>query len=253
MRTQPFDVLVALRPSSDIPVEWTDNEQLAARQRIVTSAYPVTVRTRSTRRRALIAGAVAFAVALGGVGAATATGLLPSKFTDAYQQSFHDQPLTGQSGIDPATAARVSTQPGPNGSIFTVMVAKGSGSYVCITSLFEAAPVSGPWPSTFDDAGSVCQTDRENNPFKSAFGESSLNPVYKRHAMAVTFTAGKAATAEIRTVTGQVIPMVLVEGWLYGWFPLEVSPAGDFTPERFPTVTGYATDGSVVGTFRLDD
>lgn len=244
MKTDPLNVLVVLRPSGELPLEWTEAEQIVARQRILSApaAAMALPAPRWRRRRLLTGGAAALAVAVGGIGVATATGLMPSAFTDEYSQSFLEQPLHGQKGIDPSKAERLASTPGPDGSTFTVMVARGRGTYVCTTSLFEATPISGRGPITFDGGGSVCQTAMENGPYGQAFGGAETNYVPHHNAMMLRVTAGMATSAKVRTVTGQVIPMILAEGWFYGWCPNEPSPA------RFPTLTGYAADGSVVGT-----
>ena len=56
---------------------------------------------------------------------------------------------------------------------------------------------------------------------------------------------GDAVRAEVRTATGQIIPMIPAEGIFWGWAPNEVDPA------RFPTLTSYSADGSVLDTSKI--
>lgn len=201
---------------------------------------------RSTRRaRRLSAIAASLPLVALGAGAAAATGVMPSPFTDEYDQSLREQPLRGQEGIDPATAKRLSSTAGPAGHAFTVMIARGTGTYVCTMALIEKLPLDRRGPADFEGGGSVCQTATKNAPYGGRFGSSEINPIYARDAVLVRTAAGKAVRADIRTPEGRTIPTIYAEGWFYGWFPNPVDP------QATVTLTGYDADGVPVGTEKL--
>ena len=198
---------------------------------------------RPGRRRLAIAAAGAPLVALA-AGTATATGLVPLPFQDEYAQSFHDQPLRGQQGIDVSKATRAASTEGPAGYAFSVMVARGTGGYVCTAPLFERLPVQSRWPSDFEGGGSECHTATQNAP-GGPFGVSGITPVRAMDAVMVSTVAGAAKRAEITTSDGRVIPMTAAEGWFYGWFPNPQSVTDT------ATLTGFDAGGKVLGSFEL--
>ena len=58
--------------------------------------------------------------------------------------------------------------------------------------------------------------------------------------------AGDAVTAELRMPSGELYPVVRVEGYLFGWYPLPRPGERDA-----PTLIGFAADGTEVGKTEL--
>ncbi|PTR25784.1 hypothetical protein C8K36_106218 [Rhodococcus sp. OK519] len=251
MTTDLLETLEAMRPDSD--ALWPEDLRAAACARIIAAdAEPTTPRARS--RRAATVVTVAALVATAGVGAAAASGMMPQAFTDHFSH-WRDALGPGTAPVDPAAAQRVGTVPGgPDGLVFSVLVAHGAGDQRCLASVFESPEsATQPGPSEFTDLGSRCRQGPEGfgdlgdgaGYFPLAFGDGGGGEIGPN---AVTFdaAAGQAVRAEIRTSTGQVLPMVLADGSFFGWFPMPATPS---SPR--PVLTGYADDGTVVGSFEI--
>ena len=230
-------------PATDTPALAPDRAAAVLHRAMHPVELPAAEGRRNGRR--LAAGAAAAVIAVvGGAGVATATGLMPSAFTDTYSY-FQDEPLAGQSGIDPSDARRVATTPGPDGTTFSVFVARGEDTYLCATSVIEPTPVNDPGPISLIGGPGVCQTETENNPGDDPFGQAAQEYASQHDVWWVYVAMGDAVRAEVRTATGQIIPMIPAEGTFWGWAPNEVDPA------RFPTLTGYAADGSVLKSSKI--
>ena len=240
------DALQRLReadPAADTPALAPDRAATVLHRAMHRTELPAAEGRRNGRRLAAGAAAAVIAAA-GGAGVATATGLRPTAFTDTYSY-FLDEPLAGQSGIDPSNAERLATTPGPDGTTFSVFVARGENTYVCATSVIEPTPVNDPGPISFIGGPGACQTATENNPYDYPFGEAGNSYVAEHNVFWVDVPMGEAVRAEVRTTMGQTIPMIPAVGYFWGWAPNEVDPA------RFPTLTGYAADGSVLKSSKI--
>ncbi|MCA1005707.1 hypothetical protein LCL87_08260 [Rhodococcus hoagii] len=241
--------LEAMRPDHD--ALWSEDLRAAACARIMaTDVEPTAPRARSRRTTTVVA--VAALVAAGGVAACTATGLTPQTFADHFAH-WRDDPAPGWASADPAAAQRIGSLPGPDGTVFSVLVARGTGDQRCLASVFESPESAAqPGPSEFTDLGSRCRRGPEGFgdlgdgagyfPVEFGAGGGEILP------NAVTFdaAAGQAVRADIRLSTGQVLPMVLADGSFFGWYPLPSTPG---SPR--PVLTGYAADGTVVGSLEI--
>jgi hypothetical protein len=215
-------ILDALRPRTTVEQLWPSGNRDAAYQAIIATdpAAEVVVPRRPshrTRRLATVAALSVLAVP-GGLGVASAAGILPESFVGNYRLWQQD------TGVDPATMTRAGTAPGPDGTVFTVWTAKNpSNDYLCIAPVFEsAASAAAPAPSVFEESGNGCQV----LDLKMAFGENKwITSANGRHTFAVT--AGDSTRAALRLHDGSVRPVIRVEGNYVGWFDL---PTGQPTP-----------------------
>ena len=222
--SDPFDVLTALRPAT-VP----DDDWAAAELARITVGTTPAARRRPTGRRVVVSTVVAGALLAGGVGTAAATGVLPDRLAALLG------PIARETGTDPATVVRAATAPGPDGRVFTVLTWSGAADgTVCSAPLFETpASAAGPAPTDFAENGGMCEPRPNSGPFGADAG-INWNDRYAVYEV----SAGAAVRGELRLPDGSTHPAVLVRGWLYGWFP--AGSAGE--------LTGYAADGSVVGT-----
>ena len=206
---------------------------------------------RTRRFRAVLAGAMG--VGLLGAGAATAAGLTPGSFTDAFRDwgvlSRTNDP--GGRAVDPAMAKRVDTAAGPDGTVFSLVAAPGRDGFSCVAVLFEtSACAAEPDPNEFLDAnGSQCA---ETPPADARFGDMPALDVQRqpgvlgeRDVRVFSISSGAATRAVVRSTDGRVHPVLSYEGRFYGWYVGH----GDDTPAA--VVTGYAADGTRVGRTRL--
>lgn len=245
--------LDAMRPDTGTDRLWPQHLQAAVRARIMDTASMLEFSAPTGRsKRAAVVALTAAAVTVGGVGAVAASGMMPTAFTDHYY--FWKEPGAGAGPgaepVDPATATRVASIPGPDGAVFSVFMARGAGSQRCVTPVFESvASAKRPGPSEFTDLGSRCRHDDDG-----AFGDGAGGAVGygagadgERPPTTITYDAmaGTAVRAELRLSTGQVLPTILADGSFFGWFPW--LPAG--SPR--PVLTGYAPDGAVVGSIEI--
>ncbi|GAB2640940.1 hypothetical protein ABI214_00275 [Prescottella soli] len=246
--------LEAMRPDTGADRLWPQHGLATERARIVaTTSTPTAPAVRPRRVGAVALTAALFAV--GAIGAcAAATGLMPKAFTDHYY-FWRDLPGPGETAVDPAAAERIASIPGPDGRVFSVFVARGAGSQRCLAAVFEsAASAADAGPSEFTDLGGRCRQGPEGSG-EFSFGDGAGVMVAEYGAGAdgeelpTAFTydavAGAAVRAELRMSTGQVLPTVLADGSFYGWFP---TPAAG-SPR--PVLTGYAPDGTVVGSIEI--
>lgn len=183
---------------------------------------------RRSRRRVAAVGTAVAASLVAGVGVAAASGEMPQAFTDAFA-AWRSWP--GQ-GADPADAERVATAPGPHGSVFTVMSTNDADGPSCRTAILETAEsAASPGPASFTQVyGDFCA----DGPTFTTFGKVGLDHTTVAGYMV---SAGDAVRAVVQTPSGQEYPALLVDGDFWGWFPKSARP----------TLTGYASDGSVVG------
>ncbi|QBJ96439.1 hypothetical protein ERC79_11080 [Rhodococcus sp. ABRD24] len=231
---------------------WPQHLQATERARIMATTTEPASPARRTRRVGTVV-AVAALIAAGGVGAAAASGIMPKAFTDHYYS--WKEPGPGSTPVDPAAAERIGSVPGPDSFVLSVFVARGAGDQRCMAAVFESPESAArPGPSEFTDLGGRCRQGPESagglgdgaGTFPVAsFGDGGGGEVLPN---AVTFdaAAGEAVRAEIRTSTGQVLPMVLADGSFFGWYPMPPTPG---SPR--PVLTGYAADGTVVGSFEI--
>lgn len=246
-RTDPLDVLTALRPRPSEPVA----DHLRRR---VLDTPPQAPAVRRPRRRYVAA--LAGALVLSGGGAAVAGGVVPEAFTDAFagwtSDTWQDNGVTG---ADPATAERVASQPGPDGTVFSVLAAPtraaddpdGPVVGACTVAVLETrASAAGTGPSDFEDvSGNGCQPSLRGERFATLGGVDVVRAAWTRlpgrDLWVWSFAAGNAVTAEVVTADGRRWPALVHDGTLYGWIP---APAdGDAPPE----LVGHAADGSEVG------
>ncbi|MEZ0493538.1 hypothetical protein AB2L28_14965 [Kineococcus sp. TBRC 1896] len=254
MSQDRFELLHQMRPQTSLDAVWTPVEQMAVRERILADrttradsqatshTKPRAQPSRPRRRKwAALAGAVALAVvAAPGVAAAIDVindGMRPQSILDAY--GYWNDNLDG--AVDPGTATRAATAPGPYGGIFSVLTSTNSEGQTCIGPVFEtAASAAEPVPNDFNDGGSFCHSA----PSTADFGFDTL--MTTNTAVVWWARAGDAVTGELRTLDGERYPVVEVEGYLFGWYPLQ-----SMKPEDRPTLTAYAADGSEVGSIRI--
>ncbi|MFI8658541.1 hypothetical protein ACIGKR_00980 [Rhodococcus qingshengii] len=237
--------LEKLRPSDTVSAElWPENVQDAARTRIMATKNNIGA-TKAPRRRVGAIVLVAAICAAVVVGCAAATGMMPKAFTDMYS-GWQTMPGTN-GGIDPSTAERVGSIPGPDGTLFSVFVAHGANGWRCVAPIFESAEdLDQRAPSDFSHLGDSCfpaadpdMYPEEASPF--ALGGGAGIMVAGPHEATYDAGAGGAVRAELHTADGQIYPTILAEDRFYGWIPLSL------TSPR-PTLVGYAADGTVVGT-----
>lgn len=250
MTDDPVKTLEAMRP--DHNELWSEDLRATGCAHIMaTDSEPTAPRARSRRVTTVVA--VAALVAAGGVAACTATGLTPKTFADHFSH-WRDAPAPGTTPVDPAAAERIGSVPGPDGTVFTVLVARGTGDQRCLASVFETPDSAArPGPTEFTDLGSRCRQGPEGfgklgdgaGYFPYSFGDGGGGELLPN---AVTFdaAAGTAVRADIRTSTGQVLPMILADGSFFGWYPMPPVPG---SPR--PVLTGYAEDGTVVDSFEI--
>ncbi|MGO4205424.1 hypothetical protein AB4Z09_27540 [Rhodococcus sp. TAF43] len=243
--------LEAMRPDTGADRLWPQHVQAAEQARIMaTTSAPTAPAVRSRRVGAVALTAALFAVGALGACAAAATGLMPKAFTDHYYFWKEAAPEPGATAVDPATAERIASIPGPDGTVFSVFEARGAGSQRCVTSVFEsAAGAADPGPSEFTDLGSRCRHDGEGGfgdgagTMVATFGDGGSEVLPKE--LVYDAVAGTAVRAELCTSTGQVLPTILADGSFFGWFP-KPEPG---SPR--PVLTGYAADGTVVGSIEI--
>ncbi|RVW02396.1 hypothetical protein [Rhodococcus spongiicola] len=243
--------LEAMRPGAGTEKLWPEHLQATERARIMaTTAEPVAPPVRSGRVGAVTLAAALFTV--GGIGAAAATGLIPTAFVDHYY--YWKTPGPGSTAVDPAAAERIGSIPGPDGTVFSVLVAHGAGSQRCLAAVFESsASAALPGPSEFTGLGSRCRQgpegaralgDGSGTFVASTFGDGGGGEVLP-NVVTYDAAAGTAVRADIRTSTGQVLSTILADGSFFGWFPIP-SPG---SPR--PIFTGYAADGTIVDSFEI--
>lgn len=239
MNKDPLAVLTAIRPTCSADDLWAAEVQGDIRKRIQAHPFPPVARRRSIRRRAATAAAAGAVLTAMGVTAANASGVIPQAFTEAFDY-WSTTPVDGYQGIDPATAVRVAGTTGPDGTLFNVYVAQGEDGYHCIAGAFEnPSAQQSSQPPTFSDTGSECRVGVNTREF----GPAGSSITYDPSVYFYTFNAGPAVRATLHTSAGPAVPPVLVEGTFYGWY--RSSAGSDWLP--WPTLTGYAEDGSVVG------
>lgn len=206
---------------------------------------------RPRRVRTVVAGAVG--VGLLGAGAATAAGLAPQTFTDAFRGwgTVSPESEPGTQAVDPATAERVATAAGPGDTVFSLVAAPGEGDFSCVAALFETpASAAAPVPNDFVDGnGSQCA---DVPPADARFGDMAALDVQRlpaalgeRDVRVLSISAGAATRGVVRTADGRTRSLVGYEGRFYGWFV----GAGDRT--RAAVLIGFGADGSEVGRTRL--
>lgn len=190
-------------------------------------------KARARRRRRLLAAALATGV-LAVPTAAVAVGALPGSPADIFDY-WRKDPV---SAVDPASAVRVGTAPGPAGRTLTVLRARTAGR-TCVAPIFETpASAAAALPVDFQENGSACWTGPlPREPFGRT-GASVGGTAGAGQVRTFSAAAGDAARAELRLADGTVRPALLAEGHFFGWFTSD-EPAK-------PVLTGYAADGSVL-------
>ncbi|WP_336032488.1 hypothetical protein [Geodermatophilus sp. FMUSA9-8] len=226
--TDPLTRLKALRPTPALDEDWSAAE--LTRITASTTASATEQRFPRRHRRRIVSGALSGAMLAGGIGTAAAMDL-PERLLD----------LLGSMSADPdsaaATVQRAGTAPGPDGQVFTVVTWEEEPGHEyawCTSAVFEtAASAAGPVPADFDQSGGLCGPSGFPNDFAVETGVLGTDPY-----VVYGVSAGTAVRGELRLPDGSIYPTVLARGWLHGWYP-----AGSDG-----VLTGYAADGSVVGT-----
>jgi hypothetical protein len=249
--------LTALRPDTRRMQGWSAQEQAATRERIMaTDATLEDAAHRAARPVLPVAGRRkhAAAVALGalvvvsGAGAAAAGGLVPQAFVDAFT---HWRTWPGDHRVDPATAVRIATAPGPDGTVFTLVAAHADDDpdHQCLVTLYETQQSTRqPGPAVFQDvSGNWCQDGSTDEPFGATTAvDVASGAGYSRVGVTGdtwvwSTSTGSAASARLRTTDGQTYPVLTYEGRFFGWFP-----APEDGQDR-PVLTGYDADGTPIG------
>lgn len=193
---------------------------------------------RCPRRGVAISLLAAVSLSTGlGIAAAT-TDLASGSFTDAFSFWAQGNPAADILPADPGDVMRMATAPGPDGTVFSVMSTAEDGQYGCRTALLESKESAAqPQPTSFVAVtGNWCASE----PFTSAFGGAGVD--FVNDTAGYTVVAGDAVRAEVRADDGTEYPALLVNGYFWGWFPTS----------DHPTLTGYASDGSLVGEVALN-
>lgn len=218
------------RPRVDLDDAWPTVSREAARERILASARQESLRSRSPRYLGVAAGVLAAAV--GSLGVAAATGVLPQGFVDAFS-GWRTMPTSTEAHstaqVDPASAIREASIPGPDGRAFSVYVARGVDGWHCAAVVTEG----GPAPSSFDQQGDACYPAGPTE-FR-VVGEMAMGPGLFR----LDGDAGAATRVEV-SAGGVVVDAAIADGRFYGWY----RPG---SPAQRPTVTAYDAAGTVVG------
>lgn len=247
MNRDVLSTLDAIRPETTHLDEQWSRTALAS-----ILAAPVDRPAPRTRRvRTVVAGAVG--AGLLGAGAATAAGLTPQSFTDAFTSwgTVSPESEPGRQAVDPGMAERVASASGPGETVFSLLAAPGQDGFSCVAVLFETpASAAAAVPSNFVDAnGSYCA---DVPPDDARFGDMAALDVQRqpsvlgeRDVRVLSISAGPATRAVVRTADGQTHPMLRFEGRFYGWFVGQ----GDDTGEA--VLIGYDADATEVGRTRL--
>jgi hypothetical protein len=238
MTKDRFDLLTVMRPSATLNTVWSVAEQDAALERIlIQPRTPRTTKPDRPRWPALAAALVVGLFTAPGVATAVGSGMRPQAFFDAYDY-WNDNP---NGSVEPSTATRAATAPGPFGGTFSVLTARNTDGLTCIGPVFETSTSAAvQLPDDFEDGGSFCHAAPSTLPF----GIDSV--MYTDSATVWWAHAGDAVAGEVRMPSGEVYPVVRVEGYLFGWYPLpEPGQRED------AVLTGFAPDGSVVGRIGL--
>ena len=227
------DVIEELRPDP-VTMDPTWSHETLTRLMAADSPSTQPHAPRQRKRRVALVSLAVVATSVAGVGVASASGLIPTSFTDAFSSWQH---WPGHPA-DPATAERIATAPGPDGMVFSVLSTGHGHADSCRTSVVESAEsATHALPVSFTNIYGTFCSDAATAP---TFGSGSVS--YQDVAAGFTVSAGNAVRAEVRTPTGQTYPALLVEGDFWGWFPRSAHP----------TLVGFAADGSVVGKVRLN-
>lgn len=232
-------LLSQIRPTSAVDRAWDARDQDAALARVLAdtggSAAPAPVRPpRRARAAAIAAGLAAGVVAAPGIAAAVGDGMRPQAFLDVYSYWATDNP---QGVVRAETARRAATAPGPDGSQFSVLMATNSEGTTCLAPLIESGPSADrDLPDLFTDGGSLC-VSADAPP-------QQIGPVLVSPTDTATVWyghAGDGTRAELTMPDGAEYPALVVDGHLFGWYPLP-----DGTAAGIPTLTVYGPDGTVL-------
>ncbi|NDI50408.1 hypothetical protein [Goekera deserti] len=235
-------VLAAVRPDPDADRGWSLQDQAAVRARIMTDTSRPADELAARRGRRRVVALVTVGLLLTG-GGAVAGGLVPQAFTDRFPYWADGGP--SQPSVDPADAERVATAPGPDGLVFSLVVARADSDpdHHCTVAVFETAESAvRPGPSEFTDvSNNSCHSGPEST---GPFGAGDV--VWADGYWVWDAPSGDAVRAELRTSAGETYPVVSYGGSFYGWFPA----LGQDEP-REAELIGYAADGTEVGRIQL--
>lgn len=243
MKHDPMDVLVRIRPAAAVDLAWDSRDQDTVRDSILADRGAPTptgqVRSRRPTRVLAFAGAVAAAVVVApGAAAALGAGLRPQSFFDAY--SYWGENPGGP--VDAADVERIATAPGPDGNVFSVLTATNSDGTTCLAPIIESKDsADSESPNLFTDGGSLCASPDAGPQNVGAIfvGPTDSAVVWYGYG-------GDATRAEVRMPEGGTYPVVVANGYLFGWYPLPVR-----TPEQAPTLTVFGANGSIVHSEKL--
>jgi hypothetical protein len=236
--SRDFDRVTALRPRTSIDQRWPAPQRDAVLEQVlsrVRSAPIVAERARrggwplSLRRSMLVVVAI-LGIAGASVGVAGAAGRLPDSFTRQVSGWMTDY------SVDPQTAVRAGSVPGPDATVFTVWTAKGPNGSMCLTGGFESAQSAQTRaPNSFEGDGSTCFKPRRQ---RALFGETT-SVAGDGHVYTFRVDAGSTARAQLRLADGRLLQTVLAQGQYLGWYSHQAG-----TPD--PTLIAYDTSGKPV-------
>lgn len=239
MSTNRLDVLRAMSPQVSLDDVWSREEQNTVLLGILAADRSAAVLAPPHRRRtpAIVAALALGVAAAPGVAYAVGNGMAPRSFIEAYSDLYDYT----DGAIDPATAQRVATVPGPDGGTLSILTIKNADGSTCLTPVYETAGSStSALPDNFEGLATLC----EGVPSSRPFGSAALD--VNESAATWWVDAGDAVKGEVTMPTGETYPVAYAEGYLFGWYPL---------PARFgddaPTLTAFDADGSLVGKIRL--
>ncbi|MBB2925528.1 hypothetical protein [Cellulomonas cellasea] len=238
-RRTTFDALRAVAP-----VPPTGTAELDAARRILEArlaASPPDVTDVVPRRRPRWTWpivAVALAVPLGG---AALLGALPPGFGGELGALWAQE-----GGSNAGEAELLASVAGPSGELLEVWASPGEDGKTCRVA---ALAVDGePRPLSGVDDRWVTSCEAEPPP-GTGFAET-LGAGGDREVSAFFGPAGPATRAEVRQLDGTVLPAVVVNGWVYGWYrndPVFAPDAPPAPPVRTATLVGFDDSGELVG------
>lgn len=231
--TDPVELLERLRPVARLETLLPARDREAMLEKLLRADRESRVGAAHQPARRWLVGIGVSTVVLASVGTAAAAGLLPQSFTDVFSSWEQD----GYAQL--SETVRAGTAPGPDGSVFTVVTSRNEDGSFCAGAVFESPESAAePVPSVFAENGSSCEPtpNREDFGANSAGSDTGSEYVFQ-------VSAGPATTAVLESPGTEARPLILANGWLYGWLPANYDGSA--------VVNGYAPDGSLVGTYRV--
>lgn len=231
--TDPVELLERLRPAARLETLLPARDRETMLQELLRADRDSPVRDAHQPARRWLVGIGVSTVMLASVGTAAAAGLLPQSFTEVFSSWEED----GYAQL--SETVRAGTAPGPDGSVFSVVTSRNEDGSFCAGAVFESPEsAAGSVPSVFAENGSSCEPTPNRQEFGTNSAGSNTGSEY-----VFQVSAGAATSAVVESPSAEARPLVLANGWLYGWLPADYDGSA--------VVNGYAADGSLVGTYQV--